>query len=197
LQLSPDSFFCLEGEWRLLPSLVVAEVTMQSSTGDPSYVAPEGEKIFVLQKNIMDEKFCLTVILGTMASVMSDVWSLGVLLFDCRFGYNPFHHANDNCSTIARILVGLYTIPDCSPYFRQLISKILCGAAERLSFPQLIACVRRRCFHVVVLLLCCSRFRLKQCDSVIEWLPRDVVVLICKSYLLPHQFDWGKKDNQL
>jgi serine/threonine protein kinase len=90
-----------------------------SVVGTPDYIAPE-------------------VLLQEGYGAESDMWSMGVIMFECLLGYTPFH--GDNPLTITRKIVNWRTVlrfprsriknlsPECMHFMRSLI----CDAPDRL-----------------------------------------------------------------
>ena len=85
-----------------------------STVGTPDYIAPEGN-------------ISLIVITQAGYSKACDWWSLGAILFECLFGYPPFHHENPR-QLITNIIHWQYTLtlPPDAIITRECHS-LLCG----------------------------------------------------------------------
>jgi len=93
-----------------------------STVGTPDYIAPE-------------------VFAQTGYGQECDWWSLGVIMYECLVGYPPFY-AEDPMSTCRKIVNWKKTLvfppeANLSEAAKDLISKLICDATNRISFEQL------------------------------------------------------------
>ncbi len=180
-QVSPKAFLFVDSHlmngsahWELLPSTIRLDaktMKMQCAVGVPDHVSPE-------------------VLAGTHFGFEMDVWSLGVMLYEMRWGWVPFF-GRDAPSVFENILSYSYEFDqdDHDPFIEKILERIFCPVEKRIALEALIPWCKKLCDKAVVLLLCVRRFPRKT-GGCFEWLPRDLILLICKEYLIPHRLSW-------
>lgn len=89
--------------------------------GTPDYVAPE---LLNMEGNRVTEKV--------------DLWSLGVVMYELRFGITPFYEESVK-ETYKRIMGLRYTMRECSAALADLISRLLVPEEARLSVSEAMA----------------------------------------------------------